>query len=207
MDSLFEKIKNHKPGVIGDENRFKSAVCIPLIETDQGYEILLEVRSGKIIHQPGDICLPGGAIEPGETPEEAAVRETYEELCISPDQVELIGAIDIFRAGNVIIYPYVALLKDYRDSYSPDEVAEVFRLPLSFIESTVPDAYTISYQPVFRDDFPFDRIVGGRNYHWRRVEQETLFYQYKKYTIWGFTAQVLRAFSAMLKDERVQDDR
>ncbi len=201
MESLFEKIKNHKPGVIGDEHRFKSAVCIPLIETDRGYEILLEVRSGKILHQPGDICLPGGAMEPGEKPVDAAVRETCEELCLSYGQVEVIGALDIFRAGNVIIYPFAALLKDYRDTYSEDEVAEVFRLPLSFLTNTVPEAYPISYQPVFRDDFPFDRIVGGRNYHWRKLEQETLFYQYKKYTIWGFTAQVLRAFSRMLKDD------
>ncbi len=201
MDDLFGKIKNHKPGVIGDERRFKSAVCIPLIETDEGYEILLEVRSGMIVHQPGDICLPGGAMEPGETPEEAAVRETCEELCISSGQLQVIGPTDVFRAGNVIIYPYVAILKDYEESYSKDEVSEVFRLPLSFIRNTEPEAYRISYQPVFKDDFPFDRIVGGRNYHWRKMEQETLFYQYRKYTIWGITAQLLRAFARQLKDD------
>lgn len=201
MSDLLDKIRNHIPGVIGDEERFRSAVCIALIPGEEEYEILFEVRSRKILAQPGDICLPGGAIEEGETPEETAIRETCEELLIDPKQVRIIAPFDIMRAGNVIIYSYVAVLKDYRDTFSKEEVSETFRVPVSFFLSEKPDAYQVPYQPVFSDDFPFDRIVGGRNYKWRKMEKTTLFYQYKDYTIWGFTAMMIHAFSEMLKEQ------
>ena len=200
MDDLFYKVQQHIPGVIGDSERFRSAVCIALIPGEEEYEILFEIRSRKIDAQPGDICLPGGAIEAGESPQEAAVRETCEELLISPGQVKVLGPFDVFRAGNVIIYPYVAILEDYRDTYSRDEVSEILRVPLSFFLNARPDVYRIPYQPVFSDDFPFDRIYGGREYKWRKMEQTTYFYQYKDHTIWGFTAMMIHAFTRMLQE-------
>ena len=200
MNELFYKIQNHIPGVIGDKDRFRSAVCIALVRGEEEYEILFEVRSRKILAQPGDICLPGGAIEVGESPEQTAIRETCEELLLKPEQVKIVGPFDIFRAGNVIIYPYVAELENYQNTFSKDEVSEIFRVPVSYFLSTEPEAYQIPYQPTFGDDSPFDRILGGKDYKWRKMEQTTLFYQYNEYTIWGFTAMVIHAFSEMLKE-------
>ncbi len=201
MEDIYRKISRHIPGVIGDRDRHRSAVCIPLIRNGEEVEILFEIRSGKILTQPGDICLPGGGMEQGETPEETAVRETCEELKIGPDKIRMIGPIDVFREGNVIIYPFAAYLEDYRGSFSEDEVSGTFRVPLSFFMDTEPEVYRTSYRPVFSDDFPFDRIYGGRNYRWRQVEKATLFYQYGQYTIWGFTARVIRAFTEILREE------
>ena len=201
MNELFSKIRNHIPEVIGDKDRFSSSVCIALVPGEEEYEILFEVRSRKILAQPGDICLPGGAIEDGETPEETAVRETCEELLIGPDQVKIIAPFDIMRAGNVIIYSYVAVLVNYQDTFSKEEVSETFRVPISFFLSQEPEAYHVPYQPVFSEDFPFDRIEGGKDYKWRKMEKTTLFYQYKDYTIWGFTAMMIHAFSEMLKEQ------
>ena len=200
MNDLFYKIQHHNPGVIGDREKFQSAVCIALVRGEEEYEILFEVRSSKILAQPGDICLPGGAIEDGESPEETAIRETCEELLLNSEQVKMIGPFDIFRAGNVIIYPYVAVLEDYKDTFSTNEVSEIFRVPISFFLENTPDEYKVSYQPVFGDDFPFDKIYGGKDYKWRKMEQITLFYQYKDYTIWGFTAKMISAFTDMLKE-------
>ena len=45
------------PPVIGEASLKRSAVAIALTEND---EVILEVRSEKVGHQPGDICLPGG---------------------------------------------------------------------------------------------------------------------------------------------------
>ena len=200
MNDLLSRIRNHVPAVIGDKDRFRSSVCIALVPGEEEYEILFEVRSRKILAQPGDICLPGGAIEEGETPEETALRETCEELLIEPEQVKIIAPFDIMRAGNVIIYSYVAVLDNYRDTFSKEEVSETFRVPISFFLSETPDAYRVPYRPVFSEDFPFDRIEGGKNYKWRKMEKTTLFYQYKEYTIWGFTAMMIHAFSEMLKE-------
>ena len=76
-----------------------SAVLIPVIMKADGYHILYEVRAAKLRTQPGEICFPGGRIEPGEDPGEAAVREAMEELLIRRDQIEI---------GNVELPGFVA---------------------------------------------------------------------------------------------------
>ena len=65
--------------IIGEGDLKSSAVAIVLTEND---EVILEALSETIGHQPGDICLPGGGLEDGETPEQAAARELMEELQI-----------------------------------------------------------------------------------------------------------------------------
>ena len=50
------------------------AIAIPFIDTEH---LLFQVRSDKLDRQPGDICFPGGAVEIGETPEEALIRKMY----------------------------------------------------------------------------------------------------------------------------------
>jgi 8-oxo-dGTP pyrophosphatase MutT (NUDIX family) len=63
MKDYLQIIKDHTPDIIGNTRMFYGAVVIPLIETKDGYDVLFEVRSSKIEAQPGDICLPGGAME------------------------------------------------------------------------------------------------------------------------------------------------
>lgn len=67
MDDRLKQLSHHQSTIIGLDECKKSAVCIPLLRKEQGYDILFEVRSGKIKHQPGDICFPGGMVEPSET--------------------------------------------------------------------------------------------------------------------------------------------
>ena len=197
-ESILNRIRNHQAGVIGDEKRFRCAVCIPLIPVEDGFDVLFEVRSGKIPAQPGDVCLPGGGMEPGETPDQTAVREACEELLVKPEQLSVVGPADVLREGNVILHPFAAILTDYCGTYSMAEVAEVFRVPLKFFLENEPDVYTFPMSYRLSDDFPFDRIVGGRKYAWRESIHEALFYEYNGRTIWGFTARVMRAFGLML---------
>ncbi len=190
--------KNRTPKLIGEEDFFKAAVLIALIENGEDYDVLFEVRSNQIPDQPGDVCFPGGAVEPGESYEEAAIRETCEELLINPDQIELIGASDIMHIRNMIIYPYVGILTDYKESYSQKEVAEVFRVPLNFFRTTVPDSYLVEAMAQPEEGFPYELIQGGRKYQWRVLKTEELFYQYEGHVIWGLTARMLAAFLKLL---------
>ena len=189
-----DKIKEHHSKIIGSDRLFQSAVCIPLIESEEGYEILFEVRSSKLDHQPGDICFPGGAIEKGETFKEAAVRELCEELCIDPSKWEDLGENDLLHSDSLMIYPFIGILHDYSNTYNKDEVAEIFSVPLSYLVNYKVEEYHIEYKVELPDDFPYERIHGGRNYHWRKRKDIQYFYQYKQYCIWGLTAKILHNF-------------
>ena len=43
------------------------AVLVPLVECPEGPSLLFEVRAETLDHQPGEVCFPGGGLEPGET--------------------------------------------------------------------------------------------------------------------------------------------
>ena len=79
IKNIKDKLKNTKPKPMDYEVSF--AVLVPLIEIDEELNLIYEVRSNSI-EQPGEISFPGGRIEDGESPEEAAIRETSEELLL-----------------------------------------------------------------------------------------------------------------------------
>ena len=199
MNYDIKKICNHIPKFIGEEKFFKAAVSILLIETEKGYEVLFQVRSTNIPDQPGDICLPGGSLEEGESPFDAAVREACEELLIEPNQIEIIGQSDIFYNYNILIYPFVGILHDYKFTYSSNEVAEVFTVPLDFLVNTEPDIYTVDSIITPGDDFPYHLIYGGKDYKWRKRKIDEYFYHYNGHEIWGMTARIINAFVGLLK--------
>ncbi len=67
--------------------------------------LLLQRASNKL--EPGRWGVPGGKLEKGETPEQAAVRELSEETGISvesPSQVRYVGALYIRKPGVDYIY-------------------------------------------------------------------------------------------------------
>jgi 8-oxo-dGTP pyrophosphatase MutT (NUDIX family) len=144
---------------------------------------------------------PGGKIEAGETPQEAAVREMTEELLVSPQQIELLGPGDLLVGDAVRIYSFVARLHGYDGRFSKDEVAEVFEVPLRFFLDTKPDAYEIGWKPDFPADFPFEKIYGGRDYQWGSHAYTVLFYEYGDHVIWGMTAKITNAFAALCRRE------
>lgn len=131
---MLEKLRGRKPTLIDMKSYRRSAVVIPLIETENGYEVLFEVRAIGLKHQPGEICFPGGGCDQGEAPEAAALREICEELLISPTQVRIEAPMDIFVSPfNMVIYPYLGTLNSYEGTYSRDEVLEIFTVPLRFL--------------------------------------------------------------------------
>ncbi len=193
--TILEKIKTHAATLVGIRRCKQFAVCIPLLETEGGYALLFEVRSAKIDRQPGDICFPGGMLERGETPAEAAVRETCEELLVEKSRLELLGKMDtLVEDGGMVLHTFAAILKDYQGTYSEAEVERIFTVPLYALLKMEPERYYITEHTVPDENFPFDRIRNGREYPWRKKREEILFYPWEDKVIWGITAKLLEAF-------------
>ena len=199
MDFLF--LKNMAPPIIGEGNLKICAVAVALTEED---DVILEVRSGKLGHQPGDICLPGGGVESGETPEQAAVREMTEELLIDESDIRVLGPSSIFVTGMLAIHSFVCRVSSYSGSFQMDEVEEILRVPLAFFLGTKPEIHEISWHPDIGEDFPFDKIYGGRRYAWREHRSRIRFYEYDGHVIWGITARILEAFAQSCHQNSLQ---
>lgn len=200
-----EKLKQHIPTFIGMEQCHQAAVCIPLLKnTDGTFDVLFEVRAATIAHQPGDVCLPGGMVEEGETPREAALRELQEELLLNGEQIHYLGDMDkLYTGSSLIIYSFAAEVTDYQNTFSQAEVDEVFTVPLDFFLHTEPKCYVTRAKVEPGEDFPYELICGGRDYNWRTRKEEVCFYQYEGHVIWGLTAKMMRAFTNVVKGLQV----
>ena len=117
-------------------NSKKSSVLIPLCKTqDKILNILFTLRSTDLNSHSGQISFPGGRCEPGETKVQAALRETYEEIGISENHIEIIGELsELFvPPSNTIIYPYIGYIdKNNELILNKYEVEEAFFIPLDF---------------------------------------------------------------------------
>ena len=150
-----------------------------------------------------EICFPGGARDPGETALENAVRETSEELCLAPDRIHVIAQMDtMLTAYNNEVSVFLCELEGYEMTYSKAEVGELFTVPLRYFLDHPPASYQIDVTETPQEDFPYDRVPGGRNYYWRQGSRKVYFYDdYKGNTIWGLTAYIMQSVAKILHNE------
>jgi 8-oxo-dGTP pyrophosphatase MutT (NUDIX family) len=142
--------------------------------------VVLTVR-GDTPRHAGQVSLPGGVVEPGETIEQAALREAHEEVALVLDAVDVIGAltpIDIPVSG-FRLYPIVAMAAT-RPRLAPadGEVADILEVSVADLL----DPAHVGYSELTRDGInltvPSFRVAG--------------------HEIWGATAMVLAEFLSLL---------
>lgn len=142
-------------------------------------------------------------MEEGETYREAAIRETMEELNISRENIELIEQLDYFVSyANITIYSFLGKLSGVDvDKLLPNiaEVDHLFTVPLKFFLENEPDCYYLDVKTDLNDEFPYNLIPNGRDYKFRRGKQTVMFYYFKDYIIWGFTAKMTRKLIEIIK--------
>jgi 8-oxo-dGTP pyrophosphatase MutT (NUDIX family) len=115
--------------------KYRSAAVLLLIFPKNGKIFFpLIRRSEHLRNHQGQIALPGGAVEEGEDPVSAALRESEEELGIDGKSVQVLGPLTPFAVdvSRFLVYPIVgALSRVPQFKPSPDEVADYFTVSLS----------------------------------------------------------------------------
>lgn len=113
-----------------------AAVLIPVVAREPEATVILTVRTAHLPSHAGQIAFPGGKIDPVDaTPTEAALREAEEEIGLARDRVSVVGALMPYlsRTGFRIVPILGRVQADYALTPNPDEVADVFEVPLGFL--------------------------------------------------------------------------
>ncbi|MGH6763460.1 MAG: CoA pyrophosphatase [Phyllobacterium sp.] len=114
-----------------------AAVLVPVTDRNPEASVILTLRNANMRKHSGQIAFPGGTIDPedGGLPERAALREAHEEIGLAADRVELLGKLPYYlTTTGYRITPILSLVHPPFDlTANPDEVADVFEVPLSFL--------------------------------------------------------------------------
>ena len=194
-DKLKDYFQNRELSVQGAVGEY--AILVPLVEQEGKLFLLFETRARTLVgHQPNEVCFPGGRREAGEPRQETALRETWEELGIPREEVEILAPLDVVQdIRDRVVWPFLgkvsaAGLRAMHESAS--EVQNTFLVPLDYLLDYPEEVYRYPVGPAVDDSFPFDRIGFPHDYPWRRGWMDVPIYEYEGHFIWGMTGRMVR---------------
>jgi 8-oxo-dGTP pyrophosphatase MutT (NUDIX family) len=168
------------------EPDFRPAAALLLLYPVAGWwHIPLTLRGSRLRHHTGQVSLPGGRIDPGESPEAAALREAEEEVGIDRGGVEMLGRLTPLPIGvsRHLLHPIVAVSQrrpEFR--IAEPEVERLFEVRLAWLQDPAAVGYEqrpYSLPPHPLMDVPYFNVDGTR--------------------VWGATAMVLAEFLALAR--------
>lgn len=171
-----ERLESHTPLTFrfaGVRER-KAAVLIPFFFKDGKPNLLFTKRTDKVEHHKGQISFPGGMHDSTDQDlRETALRETWEEMGIRPEDIRVLGRTDNFLTNtHFMVTPFVGCFSyPYDYDINPDEIAQIIEVPLEVLLE--PDTFEMR--------------------HWERdgVRWNIHYYHYRNETIWGVTGFLL----------------
>ena len=165
-----------------EKNR-PAAVLILLYPSKDDWYFFLTKRTQKVDHHKGQISLPGGMIEKNELQEDAAIRETYEEIGVLQKKIKIIGQLTKISipVSGFNILPFIGWTNNKpKTNIQPTEVEKVFSVSIKTLinknkkKNTKKVLYGV---PVTIPYFDFDNEM-----------------------VWGATSIILSEFKSILKD-------
>jgi 8-oxo-dGTP pyrophosphatase MutT (NUDIX family) len=161
----------------------RPAAVLALFYPHQGrWHLPLTLRPSHLPDHAGQVCLPGGAIERGETAPQAALREFHEELGAAGQRIELLGQLSplYLPASRFLIEPWVGAT-DCRPALVPNpaEVEEILEVPLAHL---------------------LDPAHFGRHQrHDKARPYAAPHFAWQTYRVWGATCMILGELVALLQ--------
>ena len=151
-----------------------AAVLVPIILRKEPMVMLTQRHAGLSKHA-GQIAFPGGRIDQGETPIQAALREANEEVGLVSSHVQVLGYLPSYLTVTAYqVAPVVAVVKvGFELILQRDEVDEVFEVPLSFLMSV--------------------ENCQQQSQVWQGLTRHYYVYQFGDRHIWGATAGMIRS--------------
>ena len=118
-----------------DEEPRVGAVLMLFGEGPSGPDLLLTERNHTMRSHPGQVSFPGGSLDPGESAQEAALREAWEETGLDVAGVDVFAELPALwlPPSNFAVTPVLAWWREPSavQVVSPDEVHAVYRVPIS----------------------------------------------------------------------------
>ena len=133
IEALRVELAHRTPLVQTIDGAMLAGVLVPLHFHDSAWHVILNVRSQHVSNHQGEIAFPGGKLEPADADMTAcALRESWEEMGIKPEDVDVLGAMDAtLTRTNFLIWPTVGVVPHpYEFLPDPREVAQVLEIPL-----------------------------------------------------------------------------
>jgi 8-oxo-dGTP pyrophosphatase MutT (NUDIX family) len=163
------------PEVPPSPNSAPAAVLVPVLSATDEARLVFTERTQTMSRHAGEISFPGGLVDPGEEPADAALREAEEELGLTPTDVELLGSLPLVHTyvSGMLIVPFVGLLgADPAFIPNPAEIAQVLEYPVAeLVARRREEEFEHEGRTFVTDVFDMDGHV-----------------------IWGATARILRTF-------------
>ena len=171
-----------------DESLPQAAVLILCYEKDNDLYFVMTERSNSLPSHPGEVAFPGGKREKKDKNlKQTALREATEEISLDPAKVEILGQLDPLESRfGLSVTPFIGILKEkFELEPNPDEVADIFYLPLSFFKNN----------PLIKR--------GVTNFKGETFDTPVIIYD--NHEIWGltlaFTLDFLKLFNIKFKDD------